>query len=310
MLAKCAHVAARSSCRPASDFCSSAVKALIVNADDFGFSPEVNAAVVRCHREGILTSASLMVAEPHRDEAVRMARESPALDVGLHAVVCKGRSVLPPMEIAAAVDAAGRFPENPVLAGLRWYFDKEVRSQLARELRAQVERHLELVGYLNHIDGHLNFHVHPVVADILVELAVEYKVPCLRLPREPALTTLRLRRDHTARKMVESVIFRILSRRTRRLMRERGLLSTDRLFGLHQSGHLDEDYIVSILGRIREGSTELYFHPAMDVGGTPPSPSAQVEVEILTSSRVRDALTQQGVKLTNFAELPSLMAHA
>lgn len=280
-----------------------AVKTLIVNADDFGLSREVNAAVVKAHREGILTSASLMVAEAHRDEATRLARENPGLDVGLHAVVCRGRSLLAPAEIAPAVDAIGRFPDNAVLTGLRWYFGRQLRGKLEDELRAQVEKHLELVGYLNHIDGHLNFHVHPVVAEILVGLAVEYKVPCLRLPRERVLTTLRLRRDHAVRKAVEAAVFRALSRRTRRLMRERGLKSTDALFGLHQSGHLDQDYIVAIIDRLREGTTELYFHPAMDIGDTPPSAAAQVEVEILTDPRVRAALGARGVKLTNFAEL-------
>ena len=302
MLAKCAHVPTRSRSIASATVPPAFVKVLIVNADDFGLSQEVNAAVVRAHREGILTSASLMVAEEHCDEAARIAKENPGLDVGLHAVVCKGRSVRPAAEIAPAVDAAGRFPENPVLAGMRWYFAKELRAKLATELRAQVERHLELVGYLNHIDGHLNFHVHPVVADILVELAIEYKVPCLRLPREPVFTTLRLRRDNAARKLVESVIFRTLSRRTRRMMNERGLKSTDWLFGLHQSGHLDENYILAIIDRLRDGTTELYFHPAMDIGVTPPAASAQIEVEILTSPRVRDALAARGVSLTNFAQ--------
>jgi hopanoid biosynthesis associated protein HpnK len=279
------------------------VKALIVNADDFGLSREINAAVVRAHRDGILTSASLMVAEAHSDEAARMAKENPGLDVGLHAVVCKGRSVRPAAEIAPAVDHQGRFPENPVLAGMRWYFDRKARSALAIELRAQVEKHLELVGYLNHIDGHLNFHVHPVIADILVDLAVEHKVPCLRLPRERLLTTLRLRRDHAARKAIEAIIFRTLSRRTHRRMNECGLISTDRLYGLHQSGHFDEPYILATIDRLHDGTTELYFHPAMDIGATPPSPSAQMEVEILTSPRVRDAISAAGVKLTSFAEL-------
>jgi hopanoid biosynthesis associated protein HpnK len=279
------------------------MKALIVNADDFGFSPEVNAAVLRAHREGILTSASLMVAEPHAGEAARIARENPGLDVGLHAVVCRGRSVLPHAEIAPVVDAAGQFPQNPVMAGLRWFFARDLHRRLAAELRAQVERHLELVGYLNHIDGHLNFHVHPIVADILVDLAVEYKVPCLRLPRERVTVTMRLRRDHAARKLVEAMIFRTLSRRTRRLMRERGLKSTDWLFGLHQSGHLDEDYIVAVIENLREGATELYFHPALDIGGTPPAPSAQIEAEILRSRRVREALVRAGVVLTSFERL-------
>jgi len=279
------------------------VKALIVNGDDFGHSAEVNAGILRAHREGILTSASLMVAGAARDEAARAARENPALDVGLHVVVCRGQSVLAPDELGGAVDAQGRFPNNPVIAGMRWFFDRRLRDRLAAEIRAQIETHLKMVGYLNHIDGHLNFHVHPTIASILVELASEYRVPCLRLPREPVAATLRLARDNASRKLVEAVIFRTLSRRTRRLMRARGLKSNDRLFGLHQSGHMSEDYVLGVIDRLREGVTELYFHPALDIGGTPPPAGAQIEVEILTSTRVRDALSARGVKLTTFAEL-------
>jgi len=278
-------------------------KAVIINGDDFGLSAEVNAGILRAHREGILNSASLMVAEAGRDEAAQAARELPGLDVGLHLVVCRGHSVLPPSEIAPLVDARGRFAENPVASGLKYFFSRRLRAKLIAECRAQIETHLKLVGYLNHIDGHLNFHVHPALADIMVELAAEYKVPCIRLPREAAFTTLALARDHMARKLVESVIFRSLSRRTRKKAARKGLRSTDWLFGLHQSGHVTEKYVTGIVARLRPGVTEIYFHPAMDVGGTPPDANAQREVEILTSARVREALTARAIAMTTFAEL-------
>src|SRR5208337_2692214 len=110
-------------------------------------------------------------------------------------------------------------------------------------------------------------------------------------------------RDHAARKLVESFIFGTLSRRTSRMMAQRGLISNDALFGLHQSGHLSEDYIVGVLDRIRDGTTELYFHPAADIGGVPPAAEAQLEVEILTSPRVRDAIARNGIELITFADL-------
>ena len=279
------------------------MKRLIVNADDFGLSPEVNAGIMRAHRDGILRGASLMIAEPSALPAAELARDNPALDVGLHAVVCQGRSMLDASRLGAAVSASGEFMDSPVSAGMRYFFDRSMRAAMTDELRAQVERHLELVGYLNHIDGHLNFHVHPLFADILVNLAVEYKVPCIRLPRERVMTTLRLRRDNAMRKLVESVIFRTLSRRTSRMMTERGLTSTDALFGLHQSGHLSEDYVVGVIDRIRDGTTELYFHPAADIGGVPPSVEAQLEVDILTGPRLRDAIARNGIELTTFADL-------
>ncbi|MHB8382435.1 MAG: hopanoid biosynthesis-associated protein HpnK, partial [Candidatus Binataceae bacterium] len=262
------------------------MKQLIVNGDDFGLSAEVNAGIVQAHREGILTSTSLMVAEQASAPAAALARENPDLDVGLHVVVCRGRSVLPPEKLRGVVDTAGRFPENPQWAGMRWFFDRKVRDSLAAEIRAQVEKHLELVGRLDHIDGHLNFHVHPVIADIVVALASEYKVGSIRLPREKVFSTLRMRRDHAPRKLAEAVIFRSLSRRTRRMIRERGIKSTDWLYGLHQSGHLSEDYILRVIERLRDGTTELYFHPAADIGATPPPAAAQLEVEILTSAKV------------------------
>ncbi|MGA9723077.1 MAG: hopanoid biosynthesis-associated protein HpnK [Candidatus Binatus sp.] len=279
------------------------MKRLIVNGDDFGLSPEVNAGIMRARRDGILRSASLMVAEPAARAAAELARDDPGFDVGLHAVVCRGRSVLDASRLGAAVGASGAFIDSPVTAGMRYFFDRSMRAAMTDELRAQVEQHLELVGYLNHIDGHLNFHVHPLFADILVDLAVEYKVPCIRLPRERVMTTIRLRRDNAPRKLVESIIFRTLSRRTRRMMAERGLTSTDALFGLHQSGHLSEDYVVGVIDRIRDGTTELYFHPAADIGGIPPAAEAQLEVEILTSARVRDAIARNGIELITFADL-------
>jgi chitin disaccharide deacetylase len=282
---------------------SPATRTVIVTADDFGLSREVNAGIVRAHREGVLTATSLMVAAAARDEAAALAHENPRLDVGLHLVVCRGQSVLPPSRLAGIVDASGNFPESSVGAGMRYFFNREIRTRLRDEVRAQIELHLRLVGRLNHVDGHLNFHVHPVIADILLDLCAEYHIPCIRLPREPVFTTLALARDNAARKIFEAGIFHALSRRTRRLMTARGMHSTDWLFGLHQSGNLTEEYVIGVVTRLLPGLTELYFHPATDLGRVPPTLEAQREVSILTSPRVRATLKGQGVGLTNFAEI-------
>jgi predicted glycoside hydrolase/deacetylase ChbG (UPF0249 family) len=59
-------------------------KVLIVTADDFGLSRGVNRGIVDAHRQGILTSASLMVYRPAAVEAAALSRDCPALSVGLH----------------------------------------------------------------------------------------------------------------------------------------------------------------------------------------------------------------------------------
>lgn len=281
------------------------MKGLIVNADDFGRSPQVNAAVLLAHRSGVLTSASLMVAEPDAADAAATAREFPSLDVGLHLVACNGRGLLPAREIPGLVDGSGRFPASEAWAGLRYSLRPALRSQLQDEFRAQIERHLKLVGYLNHINGHHNLHLHPTLIDIITRLAVEYRVPCLRLVREPVHTTLALSRDHWLRKLRDHLIFTGLAVRAVGKMRKLKLRSNDYLFGFHQTGRLSEAYVLRALARLPEdGVTEFYFHPAIEINGRPPMwPSQAAETAILTSSAVRAAVERHGIRLMTFREL-------
>src|SRR3954453_15501354 len=107
---------------------------LIVNADDFGRSHSINQAVIHAHREGILTTGSLMVNEPACDEAVALARENPRLGVGLHLTLLMGRSALPPEEIPGLVNERGEFENDPVKAGFRYFFQPRLRAQLRPEI--------------------------------------------------------------------------------------------------------------------------------------------------------------------------------
>ena len=86
---------------------------------------------------------------------------------------------------------------------------------------------------------------------------------------------------------------------------ERGIKSTQRLFGLHQTHRITEDYVAGVLNRLPDGLTEFYFHPAIDIGGTPPTPASQIETEVLTSGRVRETVASRGIKLTTFGEIAS-----
>ena len=63
---------------------------LVVNADDFGFTPDVNEGIVEAHRHGILTATTLMANGAAFEDAVRLARERPTLDIGCHLVLIGG----------------------------------------------------------------------------------------------------------------------------------------------------------------------------------------------------------------------------
>src|SRR5207245_6749454 len=91
----------------------SARRRLVVSGDDFGAAPEVNAAIVRAHRDGILTSASLMVTGDAVDDAVARAHTHPRLAVGLHLVLVQGRPASAPGQLPRLLTASGPFPAQP-----------------------------------------------------------------------------------------------------------------------------------------------------------------------------------------------------
>ena len=98
------------------------VRTLTVTADDFGLAAEVNEAVEIAHRTGILTAASLMVAEPWATDAVARARQMPRLRVGLHLTLVEGRAVLPARDIPDLIASGGRLRTDLARYGAEIFF--------------------------------------------------------------------------------------------------------------------------------------------------------------------------------------------
>jgi len=165
---------------------------LIVNADDFGRSASINQAVIRARREGILTTASLMVNEPAFEEAVALARENPQMGVGLHLTLVCGHSALPAARIPGLVNAAKEFTHNPAGAGCRYFFARRLLEQLRQEIHAQFQKFRATGLSLDHVNGHLHLHLHPTVFRILMEDAAQLGIECLRLTFDPFRLNLRL----------------------------------------------------------------------------------------------------------------------
>src|SRR5882724_3822199 len=105
----------------------SEARRLIVNADDFGRSHSINQAVIRAHRDGILTTASLMVNGVAVAEAVELGRQHPRLGVGLHLSLVCGTSTLRPADIPGLVDGDGNFSSQSVATGIRYFFQRRLR---------------------------------------------------------------------------------------------------------------------------------------------------------------------------------------
>jgi chitin disaccharide deacetylase len=282
-------------------------KFLIVNGDDFGLSTQVNAGIVHAHRHGILTNASLMVGAAAWEKAVTLAHATPSLSVGLHLTLVQGRAVLPPRLIPNIVDSDGNFPNNPMAAGLHYFFSRHARVQMLAECRAQIERFLVTDLPLAQVDGHVNIHMHPTVLDGLMDLAGEYRIGAVRVTQEPLGVGLALDAGHIMRKCWEGMIFTLLARNAARKLRTRGIVFANRLFGLHQSGNVNEAYLLKLLPRLSSGVTELYCHPAFlpcaEVARWTPTYQRDAELQALSSTAVRATLTAANIILVSYRDL-------
>lgn len=271
------------------------MRRLIVNADDFGRSASINEAVLSAHTQGILTSASLMVAEPHCEDAVRMAHHHPTLGVGLHLTLLFGRASLPVNLVPGLANASGEFRSGPVASGLRYFFDRALRSQLRSELHEQFKRFRETGLMLDHVNGHLHMHLHPVILDLLMQDAGVLGIERARLTFDPFWLNLSISSGDKFYRFSHALIYRMLSARARKAFGRRSVRHTGHVFGLLQNGRVDEQYMLNLLPRLPVGDSELYSHPSLD--------EFRHEFDALVSPAVRSAIDKIGIQLIRYRDL-------
>jgi hopanoid biosynthesis associated protein HpnK len=283
---------------------------LILTADDFGLSPALNSAVALAHKQGLLACASFMAAGPAATHAIALARGLPGLCLGLHLTLAQGKAVLPPRRLPRLVDARGNFPDNPVAAGWRYYFQPSLLPEIRRELAAQIEAALHAGLRLWFLNGHLNLHLHPRILPIAIDLAREYGIPAVRLCREDWRTTLELAPDRPLPKIAQGLIFQWLSRNSRRLLDDAGLVYNDHLFGLTNDGRMTEAHLLGLVARLKPGVTEIYCHPALypdaDLSRWGRGYRRQEELAALMSPELKKTLALHKIVPTDFRFLADI----
>ncbi len=283
---------------------------VIFNADDFGRSHSINEAVIRAHREGVLTTASLMVNGEAFEEAVTLARANPTLGVGLHLTLVMGRSTLHHTEIPGLVRLGGEFTNNPVAAGMKCFFHRSLRPQLAAEIAAQIAKFHATGLVMDHLNGHLNFHLHPTIFGILMLVlgregrihplrdvigADESALPPLRLTRDPFWLNTKLASGQLLYRLSHAFIFNLLSARARPALSRLGIRHTDTVFGLLQNARVNEDYLLKLLSRLPAGDVEIYSHPCLE--------KFPDEFAALTSPFVKGLTKKLGIQLCRYQDL-------
>ena len=275
------------------------MKKLIVTADDFGLTERVNEAIVLAYRNGIVTSASLMVNGQAFDSAVHLARRNPGLDIGLHLNLTDD-----PFKFIGAI-----------LRG------KMRRTDIEREIRVQIEKALGTGLEIIHIDGHKHVHAIPLVLRTIREVAPHYGIQAIRagVVKTPEMSSLLRRNPKSRLTIVKQCVLAKIAFAAWQFScpakTQSGMISPDVFYGIEHTGFLDLEAIASIVADLAPGVHELMCHPGYvddELCRTPTRLRAQREreLELLTSPEVRKLIEDAGIRLVSYRDLVESRAAA
>lgn len=267
---------------------------LIINADDFGMCHDTNAAIMTLLEEGAVTSASLMMNCPWRQEAVEWIRSHPEADVGIHIThtsewkhyrwgpLSEGADTL--------VDETGYFHIDT-----RTVIERADRKQLYDEAVAQIELAYRLGLDPTNIDNHMfsMIHVHDLMLDLCERYRLPYRYPRSRIPQIHPEAHDRFVKEAAERniELIDHIAMLIVSPEEAK---------TDYAKALKEAAF-------KVIKNLKPGVTELVLHPSLGseelLAITPDGIYRRYEYELLRNPEFQTLLRSEGIELTTWREL-------
>ena len=274
------------------------IKRLIINADDFGFSRSVTDGIIHAHSHGILTSTTLMTTMPDCDRAMDIARSHPQLGVGIHLCLTQGTPRSGPLQYLAS--ANNQFPRHVGQLLRRIHLNRKALDEVRAEWAAQIEYALNYALRPTHLDSHKHIHHWPALANVAVNLAGQYQIPCLRCADEISVVgTPALAPGYRG--------LRFLARRLKRRLGGVQLRSTDWFYGLGATGKFSSERWLLFLDHLPPGTGEVMVHPGystdLDAQSTRLTTQRQLELEGLCAPVVIEKMDALKVQRAHFGQL-------
>jgi len=219
------------------------MKKLYVVADDFGLSPGINRAIIKCAENNILSGVSVLATGPAVEELKTFIQKFPEVEIGIHFDLIS-RQLLTGIEINL----------SPAKLALKVIFDPNILKDIDAELRCQTERLLDICK-LSHIDSHRHTHYIPQIFKLVNIISEDYSINRIRIP-VPKIT-LKNSGDIFYRKD----FWKFLPFYIWRYFNKTNAASNDNFFGLFQAGNLTERYLDRILTKEEFDYAELMTHP-------------------------------------------------
>jgi predicted glycoside hydrolase/deacetylase ChbG (UPF0249 family) len=290
------------------------MKSLIVNADDFGWTAGVNRGIAEAHRNGLVTSTSLLANGNAFADAIHLGRQMPAMGIGVHLNLSDGPPVAPQARIKSLLDQTQMLHGGPRSLLLRLATRQLLLDEVECEWETQIQKVLDTGLAPTHLDGHKHVHMLPGLFKLAVTLAKRHKIPCIRISHEasPLRAALSCGRSPKLALLLlqgaQARTLKLLAPQAREHAASAALLSADYFCGIAQTGTLTLEGICCLLQALPEGVTEVMCHPGyhdqeLQNTSTRLQVSRQAEMQILTNSSLRNFVAQRGIRLINYRQL-------
>jgi hopanoid biosynthesis associated protein HpnK len=289
---------------------------LIVNADDLGWTLGVNRGIAEAHRNGIVTSTSLLANGCAFEDGVRTAAELPRLGVGVHLNLSDGKPAAHPDQVKTLVKEGGEFSGGPEVIWFRLTAKSLEPREVELEWNAQIEKVRAAGIRPTHLDGHKHVQMLPGLFAIALRLAKKHGIEAVRVSHEAsglraALTANGESSGVVLKQGVQARGLKLLARDAREMAERSGIATADFFCGIAQTGVLTKKGVQQLLASLPEGTTELMCHPGyadsdLQKTATRLQESRQTEMEILTDKEIRKSVATLGIRLINYQEIGNL----
>lgn len=281
---------------------------LIVNADDFGMSRGITDAILLAHKEGIVTSTSMMANQLASEYAASTLSSVPALGVGVHLNLTAGRPVLPPREIPTLVDTGGNF-HSP--KSLFWKLSRfRVNSdEIEAEFRAQI-RWLRTHGIEPiHADSHQHVHLYPAALLPFARAVAGEEIACVRAPRCTSWSPNRTFFGVYQGRFVRRAAVHAYRTAAQQAISRKFAMPHSRICLSAKAG-MDAavaDRWIDVLNHLPSRDFELTCHPGFAEAGFSLTDriarQRKEDLALLLDSRFRSAVARNGIRLIRYADL-------
>jgi chitin disaccharide deacetylase len=290
------------------------VKRLIVNADDFGLTERVNRGILDAYRDGIVTSTTLLANGMAFESAVAAGKQFHRLGIGVHLNLSEAESVAGAAAVPTLVDASGRLHMTPARLWAAIAAGRASLREIEIELSAQVIKIVRAGITPTHFDGHKHVHVLPRVSDIVIRLAQEFHVPCVRCPLENSANAEGTRRNGAfprISRLKQNLVGRVVSSLAEVFsakLERAGIHFPSHFHGIRETGFLDAAAVREILDNLPDGVNELMCHPGccdsdLVETGTRLLAQREIEIQALRSGSVRNRIVYDDIQLLNYKEM-------